>query len=168
MDLYGQEPEVRLLASFLPHLDDRTVIDVGAERGAFTDALLRAGSERVYALEPEPSNVEFLRDRFRGDARVSVHGFAVSDSDGEVRLRRAVDSQGAPDTYGHTLLDRPNRDEIGWRDSMTVTARSIATLVAAAEIPTQAGILKADTEGHDLQVIAGMGPLACDVVVVEH
>jgi predicted rRNA methylase YqxC with S4 and FtsJ domains len=42
VDLYGQEPEARLLGAFLSRLDNRTVIDVGAERGAFAQQMLTA------------------------------------------------------------------------------------------------------------------------------
>jgi hypothetical protein len=35
-------------------------------------------------------------------------------------------------------------------------------------MPTRTGILKIDTEGHDLAVVRGTGPLDADVVMVEH
>ena len=168
MGLHEQEPEVQLLASFLSRFDDPTVIDVGAERGAFVEEFLRAGAARVHAIEPEPSNAAFLRDRFGGDARVSVHEYAVSDGDREVRLHRAVDPAGDPLTYGHSVVELPDRDEIQWRGAVTVTARSLASLMETGEIPARASILKIDAEGHDLPVVLGMGDLACDVVMVEH
>ena len=169
MDLYGQEPEAGLLASFIPRLEYRSVIDVGAERGAFAEEMLRAGSDAVHMIEPEPGNVAFLREHFRDDTRVTVHACAVSDRDGQLRLHTSENPDGAPVTFGHTVLDRPDTDEIAWRETITVDARSLASLVEAGEIPARAGILKVDTEGHDLAVVAGMGAtLECDVVMVEH
>ena len=44
MTLYGQEPEAQLLAAFIRRLDHKEVIDVGAERGAFTEQMLVAGA----------------------------------------------------------------------------------------------------------------------------
>ncbi len=46
--------------------------------------------------------------------------------------------------------------------------RSLASLIAAGEIPATTGILKIDTEGHDLAVVRGMGDIKADVVMVEH
>lgn len=169
MNLYGQEAEAGLLADFIPHLEHRSVIDVGAERGAFAEEMLRAGSDAVHVIEPEPANVTYLRERFRDDKRMTVHECAVSDRDGQLQLHVSEDPNGAPVTFGHTVLDRPNTDEIAWRETITVDARSLASLVEAGQIPPRVGILKVDTEGHDLAVVAGMGAtLECDVVMVEH
>jgi FkbM family methyltransferase len=166
--LYGQEPEAQLLAAFIPRIDHRSVIDVGAERGALADALLRAGGEVVHVIEPEPDNAAFLGQRFAGDARVTVHELAVSDADGELRLHKSVEPTGEPITFGHTVLERPDTDEIGWHGTITVPARSLASLVDAGEIPAQVGVLKVDTEGHDFAVVSGMGRLEPEVVMVEH
>jgi len=168
VSLFGQEPEAWLLGAFLSRLDHRSVIDVGAERGAFADALLRAGSEVVHVMEPEPDNATFLRQRFTGDARVTVHELAAGDADGQLRLNKSVDPEGGPITFGHTVLERPDTDEIGWQETITVEARSLASLLDAGEIPERVGILKIDTEGHDLAVVSGMGRLDPDVVMVEH
>ena len=168
MSLYGQEPEARLLGAFLSHLDHRAVIDVGAERGAFAEEMLRAGSDAVHVLEPEPGNAASLRQRFSDDPRVTVHECAVSSSDGELQLHRSVSPRGRSVTCGHTVLERPDTDEIAWRGTFEVKARSLASLVDNGEIPTRVGILKIDTEGHDHAVVSGMGDLECDVVMVEH
>ena len=66
------------------------------------------------------------------------------------------------------MLERPDTDEIAWRTTVTVEARSLESLVATGEVPERVGVLKIDTEGHDDAVLAGIGPLECDVVVVEH
>ena len=168
VDLYGQEPETRLLAAILAHLDSRSVIDVGAERGALAEAMLRADAAEVYVIEPEPDNAATLREQFRGDARVSVLEYAISDVDGELELHKSVDAAGATLTFGHTVLVRPDTDEIAWPEAVTVRGRSLESLVDAGEIPRRVGIVKIDTEGHDFTVVSGMGRLDCDVVMVEH
>jgi FkbM family methyltransferase len=168
VNLYGQAPELELLSSLLPKLEASIVIDVGAERGAFTQGLLDAGAKTVYALEAHPDNAAELTRRFAGEPRVGVRSCAVSDSDGEAELRLAVGRDGEAVVYGHTLLDRPDTDEIAWRSSIRVEKRSLESLVAAGEVPARVAILKVDTEGQDLNVVRGMGPLDVDVVMVEH
>jgi len=157
-----------LLGAFISRLDNRSVIDVGAERGAFADAVLSAGSDILHVIDPEPTNADFLRQRFSGDARVTVHEVAVSDADGQLQLHKSVGPNGDPVTFGHTVLERPDTDEIAWQETIGVTARSLASLVDSGEIPARVGILKVDAEGHDFAVVSGMGALEADVVMVEH
>ena len=167
MSVYGQEAEARLLTSFLARLEDRSVVDVGAERGAFADELLRGGATELYAIEPEPRNADALRDRF-GDPRVRVLELAAGDTDGELPLHLSVSPSGDPITFGHTTLERPATDEIQWDETLIVPTRSLGSLVRSGELPARVGVVKIDTEGHDLAVVAGMGDLICDVVMVEH
>jgi FkbM family methyltransferase len=168
MALYGQTPDVHLLAALLAEASSSVVIDVGAERGDFAAALRDAGAQRVYAIEPEPENVIALEQRFDTDSRVDVLALAISSSDGRVVLNRSVAPDGSPISYGHTLLTRPDTDEIAWRDAFSIDSRTLGTLVDDHRIPGHVGVLKIDTEGHDLEVLKGMGDLDADFVMVEH
>jgi FkbM family methyltransferase len=167
-ELYGQGEEVRLLAALVPHLESRSLIDVGAERGSFAQAMLESGIERLYAFEPEPENVTELRARFADDRRVVVTSYALSNRDGPRELRRSRDPSGSRITFGHTLLERPDAEEVAWGEPLPVEARTLGSLLRSGDIPPHVGILKVDTEGHDLAVLEGMGELDCDVVMVEH
>jgi FkbM family methyltransferase len=168
MELYGQDAEARLLSRLIAHLDQRILIDVGAERGDLAQGLLGAGVDELHAIDPHPDNSNALRSRFDADARVKVHEYAVSDGDGVGELRVSSTPDGAPLPFGHTLLERPDTDEIAWKHTITVRRRSLASLIDAGEVPHRLGILKVDTEGHDLAVVRGMGSLEADVVMVEH
>jgi FkbM family methyltransferase len=168
MDLYGQDAELRLLSKLVTRLDHRTLIDVGAEQGALSAGMLDAGVQELHAFEPHPTNADALRARFDGDDRVTIHAYAVSDRDGAGELHVSRRGDGTPLPFGHTLLEPVDTDEIGWAESMTVTLRSLQSLIDDGEIPDRVGILKIDTEGHDLSVIKGMGRLTADVVMVEH
>lgn len=144
------------------------MIDVGAERGSLAAAMLQAGVEVLHVLEPHPANAAALRERFAGDARVVLHECAVSDGDGRAELRISSDPDGDLLPFGHTLLELADTKEIAWRQTVPVSRRSLASLIDAGEIPARVGILKIDTEGHDLAVVRGMGALDADVVMVEH
>jgi FkbM family methyltransferase len=168
MDLYGQDDEVQLLGRALSRLETRIVVDVGAERGSFVSAMLGAGAAAVHAAEPEPRNLAFLRERFRDESRVTIHDCAISRADGPVELHLSSDPSGLPLTFAHTLVERADSAEMAWQESIAVAGRSIASLVAEREIPARVAILKVDTEGHDLEVISGLGELDCDVIMTEH
>jgi FkbM family methyltransferase len=151
VNLYGQEAEVRLLAQSLSKLSGRIVIDVGAERGDFTQAMLAAGADHIHAFEPAPRNIEFLRERFRDDSRVTIHTCAIAAEDGELELRVPAD------------LPQPTR--MAGPDTFCVSARSLASLVAAAEIPGSVGILRIDADERELGIIEALGDLVCDVLI---
>jgi FkbM family methyltransferase len=168
VDVYQQDAEVRLLGNLLGSLERRTMVDVGAELGTLAMQMLLAGIESVHALDPHPDNARAMRARFGADGRVTVYEYAVSDADGEGELHVSSDADGTTLPFGHTLLERHDTDEIAWRETMPVTLRSLQSLVDGGEIPASVGILKIDTEGHDLAVVRGMGTLQADVVMVEH
>jgi FkbM family methyltransferase len=164
---YGQLPEIRLLARLVSVLDGGRAIDVGAERGEFVHAIVAAGALEVHALEPEPANLKALFERFEGDGRVRVHGVAVSSIDEELTLHLASGKDGTRLSFGHTVLERPNTDQIGWYDAIRVPARSLGSLVSSGELPPSVALVKIDAEGHDLAVIDGMGALQCDLLMTE-
>jgi FkbM family methyltransferase len=168
MDLYGQDPELALLSDLIARLDRRSMLDVGAEQGGLAHAMRAAGVDDLHAFDPHRANAEALRTRFARDPRVSVHEYAVSDSDGVAELHVSSKPDGSPLSFGHTLLERENTDELSWRETVSVERRSLASLLDGGQIPARVGILKIDTEGHDLAVVRGMGALEADVVMVEH
>ena len=168
VELYGQDAELSLLARLLPRLENRTLMDVGAERGAFALAMRRAGIEALHAFEPHPGNVALLHRYFDDDPAATILECAVSETDGSGALRVASSPTGVPLPFAHTLLEREDTDEVKWRDVLRVPRRSLSSLIDGGEIPSRSGILKVDTEGSDLAVIRGMGPLIADIVMVEH
>jgi Methyltransferase FkbM domain len=97
-----------------------------------------------------------------------VGSYALSDQNGQRELRRSRDPSGARITFGEPSYERPDSAEIAWGEPVSVEARTLGSLVRSCVIPPHVGILKVDTEGHDLAVIEGMGDLDCDLVMVEH
>jgi FkbM family methyltransferase len=168
MELYGQNAEVRLLSTLMKRLEHPSLLDVGAERGSLAETMLDAGAQKLHAIEPHPDNAAALHARFDADPRVVVHELAVGDADGSAELHVSSSPDGGPLPFGHTLLQRTNTDEIGWNEVVSVSLRSLGSLIDAGELPRRVGILKIDTEGNDLAVVRGMGALEADVVMVEH
>jgi FkbM family methyltransferase len=71
-------------------------IDCGANRGDVTAALAEVGAE-VHAFEPDPYNLDRLRQRFELNARVHIHPEAVGVAAGTLRLMRAANWESDPD-----------------------------------------------------------------------
>src|SRR5208282_4741035 len=104
--------------------------------GSLVERMLHAGVERLYAFDPHPGNADALRARFADDARVTVHEDALSDADGSGALYVSSSPHGDPLSFGHTLLERDDTDEIAWKSTLPVTLRSLESFVRAGEIPS--------------------------------
>jgi FkbM family methyltransferase len=130
------------------------VVDVGANEGSFTNAVLTLVPEaRVLAVEPAPEPLARLRERFGDRPNVTVVGQAVADEEGVAALHLT----------GHdhnSSLHRP-RDEMrelyqdpGWGvvRSIDVQTTSLDRLIGADE---EVSVLKLDVQGGELAVLRG-------------
>lgn len=142
---YGdQDVEVRHLSRFVKPGD--VVLDVGAHKGAYTwhlAKLVGAGG-RVHAFEPQPDLAARLR-RGLPDA-VTVHQFALSDSNAVLPL--SVPIWGSVRMQGHASLEtsRPGQAD---EDQVEVATR------VADDLGLRPTFIKVDIEGHELSMLRG-------------
>src|SRR5690242_1913697 len=111
---YFQETDYALLSALLSRLPDRTVLDVGAEKGSFVDLCLSAGSTRIFAFEPYPPHVETLRKKFADVAGVTVLDVAIGAADESLPFHVARDAAGEPLDYHHSLIRFADTREVRW------------------------------------------------------
>lgn len=139
----------------LPRLDYRFVIDAGANRGAFTDALLLLHRpERIVLVEAIPELAMKLQARYEGDLRVSVVSAALSDQVGEARFeinRSEASSSLLP-------IDPRNSEWFG-RDLSVANSITVLTLTLPELMKRQqlerVDLLKLDLQGAERLVLSG-------------
>ncbi|CAN5889931.1 hypothetical protein BH11VER1_BH11VER1_00420 [soil metagenome] len=162
---YEQDTDMALLKALARHVRKKTFIDVGAEKGSFSQELINLGFSGTL-FEPFPAHQVALEKLVAGKSS-HVFQMAIDETDHEGRLHIAVDEKGMPMDYFHSL----NRDESNpharHASSISVTCRSLGSLTKEGIIAAEVGILKIDTEGNDLKVIRGMGSLTADVLFCE-
>lgn len=146
------------LASLLAILDINCVLDVGANHGQYAAMLRRIGYRgRIISFEPILENFKILRDRFKDDNEWIGYqcalGAETTEQDIQITKFTVFSSFFSPNKYA--------TDQFG--DSSSVVAQervAIKRLDDLADELTQ-GIatprifLKTDTQGYDLQVLAG-------------
>jgi FkbM family methyltransferase len=150
MDGFGHD-FVGDIRSRLPHLDVRTIFDVGAHIGMtaieFSDEFPRAV---VYAFEPHPGNMARMRANLSGKPDVRSHQIGLGEQPGELPFHfdPAHPSMARIASHGEAVTD--------------IVAVDTIDLFAAAQGVRQIDLLKIDVEGHEMAVLRGASGLLSD------
>ena len=134
-----------------------TVFDVGAHAGHHTILLskLCGVSGHVHAFEPVPQNVECLRETLRLNnlQNVSVHELAVSDREGEARLK----CNGVFDGFACLAEGGHGRTEFSTTASTVLTVRTIDVDTFCNKFGiARIDLIKMDIEGAEMLALRGM------------
>lgn len=137
--------DVRLVASLCD--PDRVSLDIGADVGEFTIAML-AASRSVIAFEPRPAQARDLASMFDAvGAPVRVEAAALSDQPG-VTTMRVVESD-----PGRSTIDSDNA--LGDADGGAVQTIEVPVKRLDDLHLGDVGLVKIDVEGHELAVLRG-------------
>jgi FkbM family methyltransferase len=101
---YDEGIGIGIVTTMLRSFESKLVIDVGADKGSFIWALLKAGAEAVYAFEPYPGNLSALRSSFAETPAVRIFDLAIGARDGDVPLYSIEDKTGRHAATFHTLV----------------------------------------------------------------
>ena len=136
------EPELALLKYLVPR--DKIAIDVGANNGIYTYALLGITS-KVVAVEPNPDYFRELQDLF--GSRIDLLADALSDVEGSAELHIPVEA-----ALGESLGTIDNGNPISETNCrhVSVPLKKLESLGL-----NNVGFIKIDVEGHEEKVIAG-------------
>jgi FkbM family methyltransferase len=130
------------------------ILDIGANIGAFALwAVGRWPGCRLHCYEPLPANFELLRRNLAHlpADRVSLHPFAIGDPS-RTRL----------------FLGRNNCGESSFFDLGEQSGESVEVLTRSPDVLPRADLIKVDAEGSEVEILAGLGAIDADVVVLEY
>ena len=141
------------------------VVDIGANRGAWTLSLLQqaapqrrtAARLRVDLFEPVPSTRDVLSTAMRTSGHAAythIHAAALSDTTGSSRMARLTDTGGTNTLHAD---DRAVSPPGKWIDVSLTTLDIFCRDHAIDRIH----LAKCDAEGHDPQILRGALPLLC-------
>jgi FkbM family methyltransferase len=167
LDNRAFDPEPDIIAPLALVLGNRRAVDVGANRGEFAAALRRAGFE-VDAFEPLPALAAELARRFRDDRLVRVHAMACSDQPGRAALHLSAERDAGVDaTLFSSLSPHPMPESLAFERMVEVPVATLDDALAADGGTLAVGLLKTDTEGHDLRVLAGATRIEAEAILAE-
>jgi len=136
------EPELALLKYLVPK--DKVAIDIGANNGIYTYALLSIAS-KVVAVEPNPDYQKELRTQF--GKRIDLIGAALSDAEGSAELHIPIGA-----ALGESLATIENGNPIAKSNCRHVSVPLKKLDCLALD---NVGFIKIDVEGHEEKVIRG-------------
>jgi FkbM family methyltransferase len=156
-----------LLGDVVAKLGVTAALDVGANRGDFA-RLLRdraAFGGRIVSFEPQREVFERLAAETAADPRWEARRLAVGAADTTQTLRRFAGSElaslWAMNDDGRRLLHgSPERGE------EEVEVRTLAGLWDELALDRERVLLKADTQGFELEVLAGAGSRLDEIVAL--
>jgi FkbM family methyltransferase len=125
-----------------------TVLDCGANIGAFTRRALDAGARVVVAIEPAPENVQCLRRNFPQEiaaGRVIVYPKGVWNKDDVLVLKVLPGQSGS----GSVAMDRP-----GAAEELRVPLTTIDAMVQELRLE-RVDFIKMDIEGAEKNALEG-------------
>jgi FkbM family methyltransferase len=166
-NMHSQEVEFELLNRLIPHLRQRTFLDIGAEQGSLSRFFIAAGLTG-HLFEPYARHATGLSALVAGTDNV-FHPLAVDDSDHPAELQIATDASGAVMAEFNSLHKLDLADQrISQTTVQPVACRSLRSLIADGSIPPTAGLVKTDTEGNDAAVLRGMPADYCEALCCEY
>ncbi|MDG2242067.1 MAG: FkbM family methyltransferase [Rhodospirillaceae bacterium] len=132
----------------LPGYSVETVVDVGANVGAFTIFMAAHFSDaRFYCFEPSPGAVEFLRRNVVQTQSAEVFPIGLFSKDTSMPL-----FEGAYQCLQNSLYNSAETSE----ETQTVELRHAGCMMNELELD-HISILKIDTEGAELPVLEALG-----------
>lgn len=131
-----------------PSSDGVVLFDVGAHDGEYLEAVLPVLGEsaRVFSFEPQSSSFQILQDRFASAPRIALRNVALGKQGGTVTLFSAGE--------GESTASLHKSRDLGQGHSEVVQITTIDDICEAEGID-RIHVLKIDTEGHEMDVLAG-------------
>lgn len=167
--LHREVASIKKLLTQLPlsdeHKHNTTLVDVGANIGDYSAQLRSAFPlSRIFLFEPSPVNLQKLNNRFSHDNNIFIFPMALDNSSREACLYSDFPGSGLG-----SLTER----ELSFRNIDMKTKTKIQTVRfdqffsnPSLEID-HFDFVKIDVEGHEIDVLNGMGDLLRKVRIIQ-
>jgi FkbM family methyltransferase len=156
-----------LLRRVIQVYDVDLVIDVGANRGQYASLIRSLGySGRIVSFEPATASYQVASELAVSDRRWEVHQLALGAASGEASLNVAEDDS-VSSFLSPTRWYLSRYPQGGTIRTETVSVQRLNLVWGSLVRPAERVLLKSDTQGHDLSVIAGAAGMLDKVVAVQ-
>lgn len=143
------------------------VIDVGAHIGGFAMNLRRLGfTGTITSFEPFPDSFTALEARAASDEAWSVRQIALAEREGEMKLQAFTGDGQFNSLRELSSHARTYSSKLASTGTVVVPVRRLDSMWPSEGTDLARTMLKTDTQGYELEVLAGAGDLLADIPVV--
>jgi FkbM family methyltransferase len=128
--------------------------DVGANVGDRV-AVMRSVGARVVAIEPQPTCIAALRDRFSDDPEVTILPVGLAEEDGsrELQISNASTLSSMSEGWIESMRSSGRFSDFSWEDVVEVPVTTLESAIAEHGRPR---FCKIDVEGYEAHVLGGL------------
>jgi len=147
------------------NLDIKTFIDVGAHKGKYTDLILKnCEINKVLIIEPQKNIYNYLKLKYKYKNKISVYNFAASDQNKVKKfnlnkhdLTSSLAELNQQNQYLNIKSKLFGTNLKGMiKNKVTIKTMKLNSLIEKQRMK-EIDLIKIDTEGHELQVLKGLG-----------
>lgn len=128
------------------------IIEIGANDGGHTFELSK--NSKVWAFEPDPSNIKILKDKFINNKNVVVVEMAVSDFNGTASFN--VATNGMSSSLNDLTDFSINSTKVRFETQIKVNVTRMDTFIIENNINT-IDYFHCDAQGNDLKILHSFG-----------
>jgi len=145
----------------------KIIVDIGANVGLYTEALLKKEPNAIYFLfEPSQRNIKILNNKFFSYDNVYCSSYALSEETAIKNLYSDVEGSGLA-SLSKRRLDHFNISMDVVETVNTIRFDEFLSFDDVPEIPEIIDYVKMDVEGHELSVLKGFGSFIDKVKLVQ-
>ncbi len=134
---------------------DSLCFDIGAHLGNRSAAWLSLGA-RVIAVEPQPSCVRFLNQKFSDETNLTIVPEAVGEQAGKLPMKISYLNPSVSTLAGSTFQETINKDskfKTTWNETLEIKVTTLNHLIKKYGIPD---FCKIDVEDFEVEVLKGL------------
>lgn len=168
---FSQSRESATLYKILEDYPEKIIVDVGSNDGlTFSNSyyFIRKGWKAIL-LEPAIKPFTTSKLLHRNMPTVEIYNAAASNVNGKARFYTDINGEEGSNLFSTLQADKNWFSEswVNFDSSLEVETLKIETLLQTHQIPREFALLSIDTEGHDLEVLQGMGDYKPAIIISE-
>lgn len=156
------QSEVKSVKEILPSIS--SFVDCGGNIGDYSDTIIRNfGPQSVFVFEPSKLNFDILKNRFIANDNIVIINCALSNNNEVTRLFYNFNGSGLASLTKRNLDHR----NISFSNSEEISTVRLEDYWNSFFEFEYLDFLKIDVEGHELDVLAGLGEKIKSVKVIQ-
>lgn len=156
-DLGSTQKEFDLIKPFL-NLNPKILIDVGVNRGKYSDAIIKSfPHSTIYLFEPQKYLYDILVNKYSMNDKIKLFNIALDSNEGEVTLVKGFEGDGEASIYSRKYLKNKKKIE------EKVKCNRLDNIILNQKID----FIKIDVEGNEMRVLNGMKKIIHNIKVIQ-